>query len=146
MKIDELFDKGVFTMTIEDLIKDIDFMLSQNLPEDKTIEDFTGGYVQQLKNSTKFVAYFGTKSGSNNKATSSIPIPDDEIDLMYMMLKAKIHQMKNSTAKVKKYSIAGNRLAREKEVNSSSSPQVEADSVAVASTVGDSKEEFEWGK
>jgi len=99
-------------MTIEELIEDIDLLLADNLPEGKTVDDFTGGYVQQLANSTKFVAYFGTKVGSNNKATSSIAIENNELDIMYMMLKAKIHDMRNKKSKVKTVSLASRRLAK----------------------------------
>ena len=58
MKMEELFDKKVLIMTIENLVKEMDYLLADNLPEGKEVKDFTGGYVQQLKNSTKIVAYF----------------------------------------------------------------------------------------
>ncbi len=49
MTIDELFDKGVFVMTVEELILEMNLLLEDNLPDGKSIDDFTGGYVQQLK-------------------------------------------------------------------------------------------------
>jgi|FLOH01.1.fsa_nt_gi hypothetical protein len=153
MTIDELFDKGVFVMTVEELILEMNLLLEDNLPDGKSIDDFTGGYVQQLKNNTKFVAYFGTKIGSTNKSTSSIVIEDDELDTMYMMLKAKIHDMRNSKAKVKKISLASRRLARlsddeqpEEEVVyiNSSKDQTEKPAEQVVSAGIKEEEVFSW--
>ena len=114
MTIQELFNKEIFTMTVPDLIESINDLLNDCAPTGKTVDDFTGGYVQQLKNSTQFVAYFGTKNGTKNRDTIKITIEPDEIDEMYMMLKAKIHDMRTagSTTKI---SLAQRRLAKQKD-------------------------------
>lgn len=104
--MEQLFNKGVLEMTVEQLIVGVNKLLNEHAPAGKTVDDFTGGYIQQLKNSTRLTAFFGTKTGSNNKATSQIDIEPEDIDLMYLMLKAKIHEMRNSKAVVKKVSIS----------------------------------------
>ena len=91
---------------------DINELLEDISPEGKTIKDFTGGYVQQLKNSSRFIAFFGTKPGTNNKSTVNMKIPADELDLFYMMLKAKIHEMRNEDSNVRTISMAQRRLDR----------------------------------
>lgn len=110
--MDDLFDKSVLSYAPKELLMDIDIILTQNLPEGKKIKDFTGGYVQQLKNSNQLVAYFGTQKGTNNRSTCKITIEADELDLAYMMLKAKIHSMRTNGAKAVKVSIAQIRLDR----------------------------------
>ena len=113
MQIEDMFDKTLFTVSMEDIMLDINEIITEAAPEGKTLADFTGGYIQQLKNSTQFVAYYGTKEGTNNRATSKITIQDNEIDTYYMMLKAKIHDMKRNSAKTPKVmSLAERRLAR----------------------------------
>jgi hypothetical protein len=107
-----VFDSRVLNYNIGELMKDMDELLDDISPEGKDKTNFTGGYVQQLKNSNRFTAFFGTKAGTTNKATVQIDIPDDEVDLMYLMLKAKIHQMKNIRQKVKKVSLAERRLKK----------------------------------
>ncbi len=112
-----VFDSRVLNYNIGELMRDMDELLDDIAPEGKDKSNFTGGYVQQLKNSNRFTAFFGTKAGTTNKSTVQIDIPDDEVDLMYLMLKAKIHKMKNARQKVKKISLAERRLKRlDKEV------------------------------
>jgi len=115
MRVEEIFDMEVFKMTVEELVEEIDEILSEYAPEGKSAEEFTGGYVQQLKNSNQLVAYFGTKHGSNNRDTVKIQVEPDELDQMYMMLKAKIHSMRSDTSKTKtiKISLAQRRLAKQ---------------------------------
>lgn len=103
-------------MTVEELIADIDDLIDDISPDGKSKDDFTGGYVQQLKNSNQFVAYFGTKKGTNNRDTVKVTIQADELDLFYMMLKAKIHDMKNKKTKTVSISMASRRLAKQKAV------------------------------
>lgn len=110
--MNDLFDRSVLTYEVEDLMMDIDSLLEDNLPEGKTLDDFTGGYVQQLKNSNQLVVYFGTKAGTNNRETVKITIEPDELDLAYMMLKAKIHTMRKNNAKAVKVSLAQRRIER----------------------------------
>jgi hypothetical protein len=143
VNIDNFFDKEVFSLTFDELLEDIDFMLSENLPEGKEVSDFTGGYVQQLKNSTKFVAYFGTKINSNNKCTVPISIPDEEVDLMYMMLKAKMYSMRNNGSVEKKYSIKSKRSSATKVVK----PKKEPEPIILNKNSGTKEqddEDFEW--
>ena len=92
--------------TIGELMITMDAILKHIAPEGKTIEDFTGGYIQQLKNSTRFTAFFGTKEGTNNKATAQYNIPPEDMDNMYLMLKAKIIDMNNVKSKVKMINIS----------------------------------------
>ncbi len=110
----ELFNTEVLNMTTEELIEDIDSLLNDYAPEGKSVEDFNGGYVQQLKNSNQLVAYFGMKKGQKNRESVKIQIPADELDLMYMMLKAKIHDLQNQGTKTVRVSMAQRRLAKQK--------------------------------
>ena len=115
--MEELFDKEIFSMTVEDLLDEINSLLEDSSPEGKSVKDFTGGYVQQLKNSTQLVLYYGTKTGDKNKNrdTVKVHIEQDEVDQAYMMLKCKIHDMRSNGAKVEKTSLAQRRLAKKKE-------------------------------
>ena len=105
MGIPTLFDSSVLNYNIGDIMNLINELLDEHAPEGKTKDDFTGGYIQQLKNSTRFVAFYGTKPGTNNKATSIIDIEDNDIDLMYLCLKAKIQNMRNKNKTRKKVSL-----------------------------------------
>ena len=105
-----IFNSEVLNYNIGELMQDINELLNDIAPEGKDESNFTGGYVQQLKNSNRFTAFFGVKEGTTNKQTVQIDIPDDEVDLMFLMLKAKIHQMKNARQKVKKISLAQRKL------------------------------------
>jgi len=110
----ELFNTEVLKMTVEDLIEEIDSLLDDVAPEGKSRKDFTGGYVQQLSNSNQLVAYFGTKEGTNNRHSVKITVEADELDEMYMMLKAKIHDIRKDKTKTVKVSMAQRRLAKKK--------------------------------
>ncbi len=114
MMTHELFNTEVLKMTVEDLIEDINSLLDDVAPEGKSHENFTGGYVQQLSNSNQLVAYFGTKAGTNNRDTIKITIDGNELDDMYLMLKAKIHDIRNYKTKTVKISMAQRRLAKQK--------------------------------
>ncbi|RLA83968.1 MAG: hypothetical protein DRG78_02860 [Epsilonproteobacteria bacterium] len=143
---DNIFDKRVLTNSLKDLQMDINELLDEVAPSGKTNKDFTGGYVQQLKNSNQLVAYFGTKVGTNNRDTVKISIPSDELDLFYMMLKSKIHEMQNINTKTVKVSMAARRLARlEREENITNESQEEICSVAAISPASNEKEEITFG-
>jgi len=115
----DMFDQTLFTITLEDIMVDINDIITEIAPKGKALKDFTGGYLQQLKNSTQFVAYFGTKPDGKNRSTSKLTIPDNEIDTYYMMLKAKIQDMKkNNAGTFTAITIAERRLLRKKEANS----------------------------
>ena len=77
MLMQDMFDKTLFTITLEEIMLDINDIITEFAPEGKTLVDFTGGYIQQLKNSTQFVAYYGTKPNSNNRSTVKITIADN---------------------------------------------------------------------
>jgi len=111
-QMEDLFDKRVLSYQVKELLMDIDSLLEDYLPKGKTLEDFTGGYVQQLKNSNQLVCYFGTKPDGKNRCTVKVTVEQDELDLCYMMLKAKIHSMRANGAKAVKVSIAQRRLDR----------------------------------
>ena len=113
--MDELFDKEIFNMTVDDLLKEINDLITDYSPKGKTVDNFTGGYIQQLKNSTQMVLYFGTKGESKNRDTVKVEIEQDEVDQAYMMLKAKIHDMRNNGASKVKTSLAQRRLAKKSE-------------------------------
>jgi len=101
-------------MTTKELLEDINSILDDFAPEDKDHTDFNGGYVQQLKNSNQLVAFFGMKKGQKNRESVKIQIEADELDEMYMMLKAKIHELKNDGTKTVKVSLAQRRLTKRK--------------------------------
>ncbi len=107
----ETFNKVFLKHTYEELLVTIDNVLEENLPEGKVLSDFNGGYVQQLKNSTVFMAFFGTKAGTKTKATAKIAIPDQEVDLFHILLTAKIRSMRAADAPVKITSAADMLLA-----------------------------------
>jgi len=110
-----LFNRKVLEIEMEELLKDLDDILDEFAPDGKSKDDFTGGYIQQLKNSNQLVAYFGTKPNSHNRATIKITIQADEVDLFYMMLKAKIHKMRNETTKTVSISMAQRKLNKQKQ-------------------------------
>ena len=112
MKANELFNGDILEMTVEELIVEIDALLDEHAPEGKSHKDFTGGYVQQLKNSNQLVAYYGTKQGQKNRDTVKMEVEANELDDMYIMLKAKIHSMKSSQTKTVRVSLAQRRLAK----------------------------------
>lgn len=125
MLVSELFSitGEIMGLDISDLIEQFDLILEENLPEGKSLEDFNGGYVQQLQNDSVFVAFFGTKADGKNKSTSRIGIQSEDIDLMYVMLKAKIHQMRNKKRNKKKLSLSdrfGSKILKEPKYTSGS--------------------------
>lgn len=113
MTLSKLFDSSILTTPVEESLEDMNAIIEAMAPEGKTLSDFTGGYLQQLKNSTQFVAYFGTKANTKNRATSKLSIPDNELDEYYLMLKAKIQEMKQAeTATIVTLSLAERKAAR----------------------------------
>ena len=102
MTLQSHFDSSILIITLEEAMAEMDIIIGEMAPskDGKSLKDFTGGYLQQLKNSTQFVAYFGTKPDSNNRSTTKARIEDSEIDEYYLMLKAKIQDMKSNGATV----------------------------------------------
>ena len=97
----------------DELTKDMNELLDEYAPEGKSSKDFNGGYIQQLKNSNQLVAYFGHDK-NNNRITIKITIDDSELDLFYIMLKAKIHEMKSAKTKTVRVSMAQRKLDKAK--------------------------------
>ena len=82
-----MFDTNMLDYNEEELNVILDQILTELRPGKKSLSDFTGGYVQQLKHKTVAVFFFGYK-GSNPDAIK-ITINPKEIDLYYLMIKAK---------------------------------------------------------
>jgi hypothetical protein len=99
-------------MEIKELLHEINDYLDEIAPEGKTSENFNGGYVQQMKNSSQLVAYFGTKPDGKNRDSVVVTVPDNAIDDVYLMLKAKIHEMNSKKSKRTRVSFAQRRLAK----------------------------------
>jgi hypothetical protein len=114
MKVNELFNTEVMDMSVDELLDEINAYLDEIAPDGKTSKHFNGGYIQQMKNNAQLVAYFGTKADGKNRDSVKISIPDSEIDDVYMMLKAKIHDMNNEGTKKVSVSFAQRRLAKKK--------------------------------
>jgi hypothetical protein len=106
----ELFNKEVLNFERSELVREINELLDDISPDGKSHKDFTGGYVQQLKNSNQFVAYFGQKRDGKNRDTVKVNIQADELDLFYVMLKSKIHEMRSIKTKTVSISMAERRL------------------------------------
>ena len=75
-------------------IKEVNDMLDKNiiesqLPEGKSLKDFTGGHVNILKNSSKVVLYFGYKDGSKNPVAVSVKIEKQDENLWFKVLQFK---------------------------------------------------------
>ena len=117
--ISDLVDIGA-NMKIVDMIDTFNNLVRDNVPEDKTYDDFTGGYVQQMANSNQLVLYFGYKQrfdedkkkmvNTKNKATTILNIDYADIDIMYVGLKAKVtdmrlnkHKKKHKTVSIRDY-------------------------------------------
>ena len=76
------------------------------LPEDKTIEDFSGGYVECLKTKAKLVLYFGF---DKNRNRCQIVIDIDRADVL-LWLEAIAEKVWNRETKRNKYSISNGEI------------------------------------
>ena len=79
-------------------ISEVNDMLDKNiiesqLPDGKTLKDFTGGHVNILKNSSKVVLYFGYKDGSKNPVSVSVKIDKTEESIWFKVLQFKRDMM-----------------------------------------------------
>ena len=90
-------------MKLIDMVALFKEVVANNVPKDKALEDFTGGYIQQMSNSNQLVMYFGYKKKTNddgvveptkNRATSIVNIPAEELDIFYVGLKAMVTHMR----------------------------------------------------
>ena len=80
-------------------IEAFDEVINYMAPEDKTVQDFTGGYIYHTATNTKLVIAYGTKPNSTNKSTSTIVISEDEVELYFTLLRIKINDLRNSKKK-----------------------------------------------
>ncbi len=113
MTLSTLFDSSILSYDTAESLQDMNDIITAITPDGKSPSDFTGGYLQQLKNSTQFVAYFGTKSNTKNRATAKLTIKEEELDLYYLLLKAKIASMRQADTPITiSISLSERRLAR----------------------------------
>lgn len=104
-ELQDVFDSSVLNYSTGELMEIINKLITDNAPEGKTLKDFTGGYIQQLTHSNRFTMFYGQKTGTTNKSTVQLNIADTEVDLMFVMLKAKILDMKNERLANKKVNL-----------------------------------------
>jgi len=116
IKEDEVYNIEVYNYTYKELIMNLDGVIAEHLPEGKELKDFTGGYIQHLSNSNRLTMFFGTKPGTKNKSTVQVSLQDDEVDLVYLMLKAKMHEIKNSKLVKPRISMATRMLETKQKV------------------------------
>ena len=86
-------------------IKEVNDMLDKNiiesqLPEGKTLKDFTGGHVNILKNSSKVVLYFGYKEGSKHPVSVNVKIEKQDENLWFKVLQFKRDMLNKSDGSV----------------------------------------------
>lgn len=110
--MNELFNKEVLNFERSELVRELNEILDDIAPDNKSSKDFTGGYIQQLKNSNQLVCYFGQKGDGKNRDTVKANIQADELDLFYVMLKSKIHEMRNRETKTVSLSMANRRIKK----------------------------------
>ena len=82
------------------------------LPEDKAIEDFSGGYVECLKTKAKLVLHFGF---DKNKNRCKIIIDIDKADVL-LWLEAIAEKVWNRETKVDKYNISNGDIVKDVEI------------------------------
>ena len=82
------------------------------LPEDKTIEDFSGGYVECLKTKAKLALFFGF---DNNRNRCKIIIDIDKADVL-LWLEAIAEKVWNRETKVDKYNISNGDIVKDVEI------------------------------
>ena len=93
-------------------VKMLERVLSQEkeqLPEDKGINDFGGGYVECLKTKAKLVLYFGF---DKNRNRCQIVIDIDKADVL-LWLEAISEKIWNNETKRNKYSFSGEEIKEE---------------------------------
>ena len=91
--------KGVTEMMIERVLEE----QSHQLPEDKSIENFGGGYVECLKTKAKVVLYFGFDEARNR---CQIVLDVDKEDVL-LWQQAIAERIWNRTKNTPKYSFRG---------------------------------------
>ena len=83
---------------IEDFVKIVDSeIIAKKLPKGKTLSDFTGGYINILKNKTKVVLFFGYREDGKNKVEVSIDIDKSEEDIWLKVFQFKRNLMNRET-------------------------------------------------
>ena len=98
--------KEATMMMIEDVLKNE----KSQLPEDKTIDHFGGGYVECLKTKAKLVLYFGFDD-TRNRCQIVLDIDKEDVLLWQQAIAEKIWNRTNSTPR---YSFAN---GKEKKVS-----------------------------
>ena len=91
--------KGITMNMIESVMKGE----KQQLPEDKTINHFGGGYVECLKTKAKLVLYFGFDD-NRNRCQIILDIDKEDVLLWQQAIAEKIW---NRTSNTPKYSFKG---------------------------------------
>ena len=90
--------KQIMTLTDEQLLNIINNkILSYTLEEKKTIDDFTGGYVQRLLKSSKVVLFFGYKRTSKHPVSIFFEIEDNVTDIWFNAIGVKLCTIKESS-------------------------------------------------
>ena len=83
--------------SIEEFVKIVDEkIILDKLPEGKKLSDFTGGYINILKNKTKVVLFFGYKEDGKNKVEISFNIDKSEEDIWLKVFQFKRDLMNKS--------------------------------------------------
>ena len=83
-----MFNKTYLNYSEKDLRMTYEKLIKLHLPEGKTTEDYTGANLQILKSKVSLVLFFGyTKS--NNPISKRVNVDLKEVDLIYLMMKAK---------------------------------------------------------
>jgi len=83
-----MFDKTYLNYSEKDLTMLFDKLIEENAPEGKTTDDYTGCYIQMLKTKISLVLFYGyTKN--NNPIGVKVSVDSKEVDLLYLMMKAK---------------------------------------------------------
>ena len=91
--------KGVTEMMIEKVLKEE----SYQLPEDKSIDNFGGGYVECLKTKAKVVLYFGFDE-NRNRCQIVLDVDKEDVLLWQQAISERIW---NRTKSTPKYSFKG---------------------------------------
>lgn len=83
--------------SIEEFVRIVDEkIILDKLPEGKKLNDFTGGYINILKNKTKVVLFFGYKEDGKNKVEISFNIDKSEEDIWLKVFQFKRDLMNKS--------------------------------------------------
>jgi hypothetical protein len=85
------YSKKELTMLFDKISKRV-------IPEGKTPDDITGGYVQSLKNGTTVVLFFGYDK-NRNKISARFDVSKQEALVWYLTLEAKLEYLRKKDNK-----------------------------------------------